>query len=138
MEQRKNYNSNRDDKERDLTAEMLEWAKDRIGSSPKTTPGGVEPLDPMKEPPKAPKEPIRPRPESKIVVVTLHEGATDWGQAHFFDDSQEASRFIETLMASGLDQTRIMVLQGTPMNVNVSYRPVVAIGRPEQEQPVAK
>jgi hypothetical protein len=134
---RKNEDSDQTEKERDLTAEMLEWAKDRIGSAPKTTPGAVEPLDPAKEPAKFKQEPIKLRQGSKLLVVTLNEATTQEGKAHFFDDSQEASRFIETLMESGLDEGRIVVFQGTPMNLSVSYRPVVAIEKPGQDEPVA-
>jgi hypothetical protein len=137
MDQGKSDNSDRSDGERDLTAEMLEWAKDRIGSASKTMPSGVEPLDPAKEPSKPRQEATKHKQQSKMVVVALHEGTADWGQAHFFADSQEASRFIETLMASGLEQDRIKVFQGTPVDVSVSYRPIVAIGQPEKEQAVA-
>lgn len=133
MEGRKNEDSDRNDKERDLTAEMLEWAKDRIGSAPKTMPSGVEPVEPTK----AKREATKLKQEPKVLVVALNEGATQDGQAHFFDDGEEASRFIETLMEGGLEAERIIVFHGTPMNVNVSYRPVVAIEQPEQDQPVA-
>ncbi len=134
---RKNEDPDQSEKGRDLTAEMLEWAKDRIGSAPKTTPGGVEPLDPAKEPAEFKQQPIHRKLESKILVVTLDEDTTQEGQAHFFADSQEATRFIETLVESGLGAGRIMVFQGTPMNVSVSYRPVVAIEQPGEDEPVA-
>lgn len=154
----KNEDPGQHDKDRDLTAEMLEWAKDRIASAPKTIPGGVEPLDPAKEPPKeeepakeaaeesptqeeAPttpqEQPAKPTQEPKVLVVTLDENATQQGQAHFFDNSEEASHFIETLVVDGLDAVRIVVFHGTPMNVNVSYRPVVDIEQPTRNEPVA-
>lgn len=150
MELRKKKDSGDESKEPDPEAEMLEWAKDRIASVSESTPGRMGPpvgikLEPepdLSRPDSIRREADSPegtelKPEPKLLVLALHEGTTEWGQVHLLSDGQEASRFIETLMDNGLDPGRITVFWGTPMNVNVTYRAVVAIEQPEWESPAA-
>lgn len=127
-------------KEVDPTEEMLEWAKGRMAVLSESTPGVMGPVDGFrldsepnlcasKSTPSGSKAvgATKPREELMILVVTLDADAAREGRAHLFNDGEEASRFIETLVADGLDTGRVMVFQGTPMKLNVSYRPVAAI-----------
>ena len=134
----------------DLTDDLVEWAKDRMAAVSETTPGRLGPregADPEPELHQSSSEsvpsgvqaagPIKPKQQPKVLVVALEESAADRGQAHFFDDSQVASQFIASLVESGLNPDRIIVLRGTPMNFKVAHRPVVTIGEPGQQPTIS-
>jgi hypothetical protein len=111
--------------QQDLTDQMLQWARDRMASerpTPAPTPTGevVASADPT------------PRGRPRLIVVAAHEGMTDWGEAHLFDDPQSAASFVASLVEGGVDQERIVVFNGRPMGITVTYRPVVEISKEEE------
>ena len=114
--------------EQDLTDQMLQWARDRMATERAATgptPSGevVASADPA------------PRGRPRLIVVAAHEGMTDWGEAHLFDDAQSAASFVASLVEGGIDQERIVVFNGRPMAIAVTYRPVVEITKEEEEVP---
>lgn len=114
MDGGKNHNPERPSDERDLTAQVLEWARDRTavdrsGSARET------------KPPQEGKARARPT----VVVIALQGDSADRGEAHLFEDLQAAGRFVETLVENGLDQEHLIAFSCTPLAVSVSYRPVV-------------
>jgi len=114
--------------EQDLTDQMLQWARDRMATeraAPAPTPVGevVASADPT------------PRGHLRLIVVAAHEGMSDWGEAHLFDDPQSAASFVASLVEGGVDQERITVFNGRPMTITVTYRPVVEIKKEEEEVP---
>jgi hypothetical protein len=134
--------------EPDPAEEMLEWAKDRIATVSESVPGRMGPRGATESKPEPdlatpddmpheaePPKGTGPKPEPKLLVLALHEGTSEWAQAHMLRDGQDGSRFIEALIDNGLDPGRITVFWGTPMNVNVTYRAVVDIDHPEQGPP---
>jgi len=111
--------------EQDLTDQMLQWARDRMATeraAPASTQTGemVASADPT------------PRGRPRLIVVAAHEGMTDWGEAHLFDDPQSAASFVASLVEGGIDQERIVVFNGRPMTITVTYRPVVEISKEEE------
>ena len=111
--------------EHDLTDQMLQWARDRMASdrpAPAPTPIGemVASADPT------------PRGRACLIVVAAHEGMSDWGEAHLFDDPQSAASFVASLVEGGVDQERIVVFNGRPMTITVTYRPVVEISKEDE------
>ena len=109
----------------DLTDQMLQWARDRMATERPAAGGAptgevVASADPT------------PRGRPRLIVVAAHEGMTDWGEAHLFDDPQSAASFVASLVEGGVDQQRIVVYNGRPMTVNVTYRPVVEISKEEE------
>ena len=123
MDHRSNHEEPTD--EPDLTDKMLQWAHDRMSSerpAPAADPIGevVASADPT------------PRGRARLIVVATHEGMTDWGETHLFDDPQSAASFVASLVEGGVDQKRIVVFNGRPMNVAVTYRPVVEISKEEE------
>ena len=110
----------------DLTAQVLHWARDRTeafeGSSAATEV-------------KLPQE-RKTKASPSVIVVALHEGTDNCGEAHLFEDLQAAGRFVETLVEGGLDQQRLTVFNCTQLNVHLTYRPVVYFKASEaQEEP---
>jgi hypothetical protein len=103
-----------------LTDELVEWARAARAAVSDTVPGEVETTAPVKS---------KQRP--RILVVALDGSAADRVQAYLFDDTQEAGRFIETLVETGLNRHRIIVFRSTP--IHATYRLVVTIGEPEQQ-----
>jgi hypothetical protein len=111
--------------EQDLTDQMLQWARDRMATErpaagPAPTGEVVASADPI------------PRGHPRLIVVAAHEGMADWGEAHLFDDPQSAASFVASLVEGGVDQERIVVYNGRPMSVTVTYRPVVEISKEEE------
>jgi len=109
-----------------LTAQMLEWARERVGQERGTTPAVRQTSEGAKA-----------KARGNVIVVALHEGTDDWGEAHLFEDVQAAGRFVQALLEGGLDQGRLAVFGTTPIGVVVSYRPVVQLKGPEKEADAA-
>ena len=107
-----------------LTAQMLEWARERVGQERDPTPAVRQSSEGAKA-------------RGNVIVVALHEGTGDWGEAHLFDDIQGAGQFVQALLEGGVDEGRLTVFSTTPIGVLVSYRPVVKLEGPEQEADVA-
>ena len=114
--------------EEDLTAQVLDWARDRTEAlEGNSVPSEAKPSQEKKTKTKAP---------PSVIVVALHEGADNSGEAHLFEDLQAAGRFVETLVEDGLDQQRLSVLNCTQVNVHLTYRAVVHLkASEEQEEP---
>jgi len=111
--------------DQDLTDQMLQWARDRMASErPATTPAPIGEVVASADP--------TPRGRARLIVVAAHEGMTDWGEAHLFDDPQSAASFVASLVEGGVDQERIVVFNGRPMTITVTYRPVVEISKEEE------
>jgi hypothetical protein len=138
----------------DLTAQVLDWARDRTealeGDGPTSEAKPSQETKPSKEaepsqeaePSKEAKPSEEPKPETKVspkvIVVALHESTDSSGEAHLFEDLQAAGRFIEALLESGLDQKRLIVFNCTQLNVQLTYRAVVHLKASEgQEEPDA-
>lgn len=139
----------------DTETETLEWAKNMTPIVSDSTPGTMAPIERANleadqpahettpgaaetaEPAKVEQEPAKLKQEPRVLVVALDENTTEAGQARFFDDIEDASRFIESLIANGLDEGRVFAFRAPPMNLSVSYRPVVAIGQPGEDRPAS-
>jgi hypothetical protein len=141
---RKNNESSDQLQDEDLTDELLEWAEAKRAAVSETMPGRMgspQGTEFEAEPHPFGSEimasglettaPIEPKQQLKVLVVTLDESATDWAQAHLFDDTQGVIQFIETLVDTGLNPDRIIVFWGTPINFKVTHRLVVTIGELE-------
>jgi hypothetical protein len=113
--------------EQDLTDQMLQWARERMATERAPAPTHTSTNEVT-----ASADPI-PRGRPCLIVVATHEGMTDWGEAHLFDDAAAAASFVASLVEGGLDQERIAVFNGRPMAINVTYRPVVEIKKEEEE-----
>jgi len=113
--------------EQDLTDQMLQWARDRMATERAGAPAAAPAGEVM-----ASADPT-PRGRPRLIVVAAHEGMTDWGEAHLFDDPRSAASFVASLVEGGVDQERIVVFNGRPMTVSVTYRPVVEIKKEEEE-----
>jgi hypothetical protein len=120
----------------DLTAQVLDWARDRTvaleGSSTAN-----EPKDEPKDEAKGEAKPVqesKTKPRPRAIVVALREGADDCGEAHLFEDLEAAGRFVETLVEDGLDQQRLGVFKGTQLDVHLTYRAVVRLKASEAEE----
>jgi hypothetical protein len=130
----------------DLTARVLDWARDRTealeGSIPpsESKPSGeteASEEEKASEEPKPSEEP-KTKASPRVAVVALDEGADNHGEVHLFGDLQSASRFVETLLENGLDEHRLAVFNCSQVNVHLSYRAVVHLNESEaQEDPAA-
>jgi hypothetical protein len=120
---------------KDLTAQVLHWARDRTeafeGSSAATE---VKPSQEMETGTET-----KPRASPRVIVVALHEGTDNSGEAHLFEDIQAASHFVETLVEGGLNQQRLTVFNCTQLNVHLTYRPIVHLNTSEApEEPMVQ
>jgi hypothetical protein len=130
----------------DLTARVLDWARDRT----EALEGSIPPTEPKPSPeakaseeakasqePKAPEE-AKTKTSPRVAVIALDEGAHDRGEVHLFEDLQSASRYVETLLEDGLDERRLAVFNCAQVSVHLSYRAVVRLNDSEaQEDPTA-
>jgi hypothetical protein len=112
----------------DLTAQVLDWARDRAEAlEGNSAPSETKPSE---------KPGTKTKGSARVVVVALHEGADNSGEAHLFDDLQTAGRFVETLVEDGLDQQRLTVFNCAQVDVQLTYRAVVHLKANEgQEEP---
>jgi len=108
---------------KDLTAQVLHWARDRTEAFE----GGSPAIDVK------PSQETEPKPKAspRAIVVALHEGTDNCGEAHLFEDLQAASHFVETLVEGGLDQQRLTVFNCTQLSVHLTFRPVVHLNTGE-------
>jgi hypothetical protein len=110
---------------KDLTAQVLHWARDRTeafeGSSAATEVKAPQETEPE----------TKPKASPRVIVVALHEGTDNRGEAHLFEDLQAASHFVETLVEGGLDQRCLTVFNCTQLNVHLTYRPIVHLNTSE-------
>jgi hypothetical protein len=119
---------------------VLDWARDRT----EALEGGNETSEvkpsqeTTQETPQETTERAKAGVSPSVIVVALHEGRDNCGEAHLFDDLQAAGRFVETLVEDGLDQQRLTVFNCTQLNVHLTYRAVVHLKASEaKEEPDA-
>jgi len=136
VDQRKNQSTEPVQEKDDLTAQVLDWARDRT----EALEGGNE-TNEVKPPPETTQETPQEEPQEtkagvspSVIVVALHEGRDNCGEAHLFDDLQCAGRFVETLVEDGLDQGRLTVFNCTQLNVQLTYRAVVHLKTSEEQK----
>lgn len=130
MDLQKNHSPEPVEGKDDLTAQVLDWARDRTEALEGN--GAATEVKPSQETTQETKRESPPR----VVVVALHEGADSRGEAHLFEDLQAAGRFVETLVEDGLEQQRVTVFNCTQLNVRLTYRAVVHLKASEaQEEP---
>jgi len=135
----------------DPTDDVVQWAKDRMAAVSETTPGKMGPPQygkPDSEPQPLDSEstpnevetapPTKLKRQARILVLALDESAAEQGQAYLFDDSQDAAHFIESIVESGLHPNRVIVFQGTPLDIKVTYRTVVTIDEPGHQPTVVR
>jgi hypothetical protein len=124
----------------DLTARVLDWARDRTEAlEGNTAPSEGKPSQEEKsfQEPK-PSEETKTKASPKVAVIALDEGADNRGGAHLFEDLHSAGRFVEALLEDGLDERRLAVFNCTQVSVHLSYRAVVHLKESEaQEDPAA-
>jgi hypothetical protein len=114
----------------DLTAQVLDWARDRT----EALEGNSAPSE--AKPSQETETKTKTKASPRAIVVALHESADDRGEAHLFEDLQAAGRFVETLVENGLDHQRLTVFNCTRVNVQLTYRAVVHLkASEEQEEP---
>ena len=132
MDLHKNQSTEPVQEKDDLTAQVLDWARDRTEALEGCS--ETSEAKPSGETPQETKAGVSP----SVIVVALHEGRDNCGEAHLFDDLQCAGRFVETLVEDGLDQGRLTVFNCTQLNVHLTYRAVVHLKASEaKEEPDA-
>jgi len=144
VDQRKNQSTEPVQEKNDLTAQVLDWARDRtealegFGEASDLEPSQETPQEtPQERPKETPKEPpqeSKTETSSRVVVVALHEATDNCGEAHLFEDFQAAGHFVETLVEDGLDQQRLSVFNCTQLNVHLTYRAVVHLKTTEEQE----
>ena len=128
MDLHKNQSTEPVQEKDDLTAQVLDWARDRTEALEGCS--ETSEAKPSGETPQETKAGVSP----SVIVVALHEGRDNCGEAHLFDDLQCAGRFVETLVEDGLDQGRLTVFNCTQLNVHLTYRAVVHLKASEEQK----
>ena len=118
----------------DLTAQVLDWARDRTEALEGN--GALSEAKPSQEGKRSQETKTKAPP--RVVVIALDESADNRGEAHLFEDLESAGRFVETLVEDGLNENRLAVFNCTQVNVRLTYRAVVQLRESEaQEDPAA-
>jgi hypothetical protein len=148
VDQHKNQSTEFVQEKKDLTAQVLDWARDRTEAlegfseasdvnhpqvMPQETPEET-PKETSKETPQETPQETKTETSSRVVVVALHENTSDCGEAHLFEDLQAAGHFVETLVEDGLDQQRLSVFNCTQLSVHLTYRAVVHLKATEEQE----
>ena len=128
MDLHKNQSAEPVQEEDDLTAQVLDWARDRTEALEGCS--ETSEAKPSGETLQETKAGVSP----SVIVVALHEGRDNCGEAHLFEDLQCAGRFVETLVEDGLDQGRLTVFNCTQLNVQLTYRAVVHLKASEEQK----
>lgn len=63
---------------------------------------------------------------TKTIVILLQEDSTNHGEVTSFDQTHDAERFLEDLLASGFDQRSIRVLAAKDLDILIKQKPVVS------------
>jgi hypothetical protein len=129
---RKNQSAEPVQQKEDLTAQVLDWARDRTEALEGS--GETSEARPSREGTRKPKEGVSP----SVIVVALREDKDNCGEAHLFDDLQAAGHFVETLVEDGLDQQRLTVFNCTQLNIHLTYRAVVHLKASDEPEEPAK
>ena len=118
----------------DLTAQVLDWARDRTEALEGN--GAPSEAKPSQEGKRSQETKTKAPP--RVVVIALDESSDNRGEAHLFEDLESAGRFVETLVEDGLNEHRLAVFNCTQVNVRLTYRAVVHLRESEaQEDPAA-
>lgn len=118
----------------DLTAQVLDWARDRTEALEGD--GALSEAKPSQEGKRSQETKTKAPP--RVVVIALDESSDNRGEAHLFEDLESAGRFVETLVEDGLNEDRLAVFNCTQVNVRLTYRAVVHLRESEaQEDPAA-
>lgn len=99
-----------------LTAHMLDWAKEKVAAGT---------VDLPKNEQTAPKSGWWEI--GAVIVVAVRGDGLGEVKARLFEDAADAERFVETLVEGNVDQERIAVLWAKAVEMNVTYRPVVQL-----------
>jgi hypothetical protein len=140
VDQHKNQSTEPVQEKNDLTAQVLDWARDRtealegFGEASDLNPSQETPQERPEETPKEPPQETKTETSSRVVVVALHEATDNCGEAHLFEDLQAAGHFVETLVEDGLDQQHLSVFNCTQLNVHLTYRAVVHLKTTEEQE----
>ncbi len=132
MDVRKNQSAEPVQEKDDLTAQVLDWARDRTEALEGCS--ETSEAKPSEETPQETPQKTKAGVSPGVIVVALHEGRDNCGEAHLFDDLQCAGRFVETLVEDGLDQGRLTVFNCTQLNVQLTYRAVVHLKASEEQE----
>ncbi len=136
MDLRKNQSAEPVQEKDDLTAQVLDWARDRTEALEGCS--ETSEAKPSGETPQKTSQETKTGVSPSVIVVAFHEGRDNCGEAHLFEDLQCAGRFVETLVEDGLDQGRLTVFNCTQLNVHLTYRAVVHLKAGEaKEEPDA-
>ncbi len=126
----------------DLTAQVLDWARDRTEAlEGNGAPSEEKPSEEAKSSQEAkPSQEGKRSKETKtkapptVVVIALDESPDNRGEAHLFEDLESAGRFVETLVEDGLNEHRLAVFNCTQVNVRLTYRAVVQLRESEARE----
>ena len=69
--------------------------------------------------------------QTKAIIVVTDIDDEKHGEISIVDDIKRAERLVETLIEAGFDRERIRVFSGSELDVQVSNRPVVSLGKGE-------
>ena len=64
---------------------------------------------------------------NKVIVMVSDLDDASHGEINVLDGPEQAARFVETLLESGLEQERVRVLGGDELQMQVHQRPVVSL-----------
>ena len=122
MDARANHSSEDVPEEQSFTTGLPEWARERAEGQ-------------WYEPPAAGRSSPQGKPKlsGKLIVVVPEEG-NDWAKARVFDNSEQATALVETLVEGGLAPERLSVFSATQLVVDVVYRPVVELKKRRKQK----
>jgi hypothetical protein len=64
---------------------------------------------------------------NKVIVMVSDLDDASHGDINVLDGPEQAARFVETLLESGLEQERVRVFGGDELQMQVQQRPVVSL-----------
>jgi hypothetical protein len=64
---------------------------------------------------------------NKVIVMVSDLDDASHGEINVLDGPEQAARFVETLLESGLEQERVRVFGGDELQMQVQQRPVVSL-----------
>lgn len=70
----------------------------------------------------------------RIIVLVSDLDDSSHGEVNVLEGPEQAAHFVETLLESGFDQTRVRVFGGDELQMQVHHRPVVSLMNPDQTQ----
>lgn len=111
-----NHNSEDVLEERSFTTRPPEWARERAdGRWYGASAAGQS------------SQRAKPNAPTKLIVILPDEGGDDWAKARVFDNPEQATALVQTLVEGGLAPERVTIFGATQMVVDVAYEPVVEL-----------